>query len=88
MALGAQPADVVRLFLTDGSKLVLTGIAIGLAGAFAASRLLSSMLFQVTPTDALTYAAVILLLLAASLLATHLPARRASRIDAIITIRQ
>lgn len=87
MALGAQSGDVVRLFVVDGSKLVFIGIALGVFGAFASGRVLASLLFEVQPTDIPTYLLTIIPLLGASLLASHLPARRASRVDPMITMR-
>jgi putative ABC transport system permease protein len=87
IALGAQSSDVMRLFMGEGSKLVLGGIAIGVAGAVAASRVLSSLLFNVQTTDVPTYLLAILPMFAAALLASHLPSRRAARVDPMITIQ-
>ena len=81
MALGATRESVSSLFLRHGFRLALIGAAIGLAAAFAATRLMSALLFGISPLDPLTYASVPLVLLAAALLATYLPARRATGID-------
>ena len=77
MTLGAQRRDILKLFLRYGAVLMLAGLAIGILGALAASRLLQSQLYAVHPTDPLTYAAVSLLLLTAGLLACIIPASRA-----------
>jgi predicted permease len=88
MALGASNGSVLRLILGHGLKLAGIGLALGLAGALAASRLLTTMLFQVKPTDPLVYLAVAMLLGVVALIATYIPARRASRIDPVAAIRQ
>ena len=88
MALGATPVAVMRLFLTHAAGWTLAGIAVGLAGAMAVTRLLSSMLFQVTARDPLSLAAAPAVLLAVALLAAWLPARRAVRIDPVRTLRE
>ena len=87
MALGARKIDVLRAILAHGFKLTLIGIAIGLAGAVALTRILSSLLYDVTPTDPLTLAGVSLVLAAIALLASYLPARRAARIDPMAALR-
>jgi putative ABC transport system permease protein len=87
MALGAQTRDVLRLIGREGFVLVLIGIAIGLAGALALTRLMSSLLFGVSPTDAATFAAVPALLAAVALAACYLPARRAARVDPTVALR-
>jgi len=87
IALGASTGSVRRLVVMRGVTLVVVGLAIGLAGAVALTRFMSTLLFGVTPTDPLTYASVALLLLAAALLASYLPARRATRVDPIIALR-
>ncbi len=87
MALGAQRGDVVRLVLREGLRLAAVGVFVGLAIAFAASRALTSMLFEVTTTDLATYAGTALLLAAATVLATYLPARRAAGVDPVIALR-
>jgi putative ABC transport system permease protein len=86
MALGASSSDVLRLVLRQGLTLATIGLAIGLAGAFAASRLLTSMLFEVKPNDPLTYAGVTVLLGAVVLAASYIPARRAAGIDPLVAL--
>ena len=81
MALGAKGADVVRMVVRQGMQPVALGIALGVIGAYAASRLLKSYVFGVTTSDPLTFAAVVALLTAVALVATTLPARRAVRVD-------
>jgi putative ABC transport system permease protein len=87
MALGARTADVLRLLLGHGMKLVATGVAIGLAGAIALTRLISTLLFGVRSTDPLTFAGVALLLTLTALLACWIPARRATKVDPLIALR-
>jgi len=88
MALGASAGDVLGLVLRQGLMLAAAGLAIGLAGAVAATRLLTSMLFQVKTTDPMTYAAVIALLGIVALAASYFPARRAARVDPLVALRQ
>ena len=87
MALGAQTRDVFRLVGREGFGLALAGIGIGLLGALALTRLMSSLLFGVSPTDLATFAAVPAVLAAVALLACYLPARRAARIDPTAALR-
>ncbi len=87
LALGAQLRDVLRLVLKDGMKLALIGVAIGLAGCLALSRLLSRFLFGVAPTDALTLVSVSSLLIVVALLASGIPARRATKVDPLVALR-
>jgi predicted permease len=87
MALGAQQRDMVRLVLDEGTLVILTGLAIGLAGSLALTRFLSSLLFGVTPTDPLTFACVAVLLALVALAACYIPARRAIRVDPLIALR-
>jgi predicted permease len=87
LALGARSPDVVRQVLREGMVLGLTGLAIGLVGAAAVTRVLRSQLFGVTPTDPASFAAVSLLLLVVAVLASYVPARRATRVDPIIALR-
>ncbi|HEX8119431.1 MAG TPA: ABC transporter permease, partial [Pyrinomonadaceae bacterium] len=87
MALGAQPGRVLLLVLRQGLVLTLIGIGIGLLGALALTRLMSSLLFGVEATDPATFAAIVLLLAAVSLIACYVPARRATRIDPLIALR-
>jgi putative ABC transport system permease protein len=87
MALGAAQADVVRMVLQQGALLAAVGIALGLTGAFALTRLLKSMLFGIGVTDALTFAAAPIGLLLVVLLATAVPALRATRISPDAALR-
>jgi len=87
LALGAQRHDVLTLVIGGGLKLALFGSVLGLAGAFAATRLVSSLLFGVTPADPLTFLGVSLLLLRVAVLASWLPARRATKVDPMEALR-
>jgi putative ABC transport system permease protein len=87
MALGAQKPDVIRLVLGQGLMLLGAGTIIGLVGAFALTRFIASLLYEVTPTDLLTYAAVVGLLGAVALLASYIPARRAAKVDPMVALR-
>jgi putative ABC transport system permease protein len=86
MALGARAADVVRMIVIEGLRLTGIGLVLGLAGAFAATRLLASLLYGIRPTDFLTFAGVSLLLTAVAVLASYIPARRAARVDPIVAL--
>jgi len=87
MALGASAADVLKLVLRNGMSLALIGVGLGLAGAFALTRLMSKLLFEVTPTDVTTFALVSVGLIAVALLACYLPARRAMKVDPLEALR-
>jgi putative ABC transport system permease protein len=87
IALGAGPADVLRMILGQGLRTIFIGVAIGIAGALALSRAVASLLFGVTATDPLTFGAVTLLLVGAALLACYIPARRAMRVDPMVALR-
>jgi putative ABC transport system permease protein len=87
LALGAERRDILRLVLLQGFKLAAFGIALGLAGAVAATRALRSLLFGVSPTDPLTFVAIPLLLALVALLACWFPARRATKVDPLVAIR-
>jgi len=88
LALGAQPRDVMNLILRQGLRLISVGLVLGLVSALALTRLMKSLLFGVNATDAVTFAAVTLLLLVVALLACLIPARRATRVDPMATLRQ
>jgi predicted permease len=87
MALGAQAADVRRLFVGHGLKLVAAGLVLGVLSALLLSRLMTTLLFGVGPTDPLTYVGVSLVLGGVALVATYLPARRASQLDPVVALR-
>ena len=87
MALGAQRLHVLRLVFGQGFVLLAIGTAIGLGGAFALTRLMHSLLFEITPTDPLTYSAVVVLLAVVALFACYIPARRATRVDPLVALR-
>jgi putative ABC transport system permease protein len=87
LALGATHANILRLILQQGMTLVLAGIAIGIAGAAAITRLMSGLLYGISPTDPATFFCVALLLALVALLACYLPARRAMRVDPIVALR-
>ena len=88
MALGATNSDVLKLVLTDGMKPILLGVVIGFAAALALGRVVSSLIYGVRATDPLTFGAVALLLVAVGILATALPAYRATRVEPVRTLRE
>jgi putative ABC transport system permease protein len=87
MALGARPGAVPQLVVGEGMKLALMGAALGIAGALALTRFLSSLLYGVTPTDPVTFVAVTLVLLGVALVACYIPARRATRVEPMEALR-
>jgi len=87
IALGAQMKDILRLVIGNGMTLALIGVVIGLSGAFALTRLMTSLLFGVTPIDAPTFVTVSILLLAVALVACYIPARRAMKVNPLIALR-
>jgi len=87
MALGAQTRDVRRLVMQQGLSLALAGVAVGLAGALALTRVMKTLLFEVSPTDPLTFALIALLLMLVALLACLMPARRATKVDPMVALR-
>jgi len=87
MALGASRSEVQRMIVVQGLRLTLIGVVVGLAASFAASRLITTMLINVSPTDVVTFVAVPIVLSTAALVASVVPARRATRIDPMIALR-
>jgi putative ABC transport system permease protein len=87
MALGAQAGDVLKLVLMQGLKLAFVGVLIGLTAAFSLTRWMKSLLFEVSPTDPMTFAVIALLLIAVALLACWIPARRATKVDPLVALR-
>jgi len=87
MALGAQASDVLKLVLRNGMTLAFIGAAIGLAGAYALTRVMSSLLFEVVPTDLATFTTVSVGLIVVALLACFIPARRATKVDPLVALR-
>jgi predicted permease len=87
MALGARMIDVLKLVLRNGMSLTLIGAAVGVAGALATTRVMSSLLFGVAPTDLATFAAVVVILVIVALVACYIPARRATKVDPLVALR-
>ena len=87
MALGAQPADVLRLVMGESMLLVAIGVVLGVAAALASARLIATQLFGVPPTDLVALAAAVGTMGAVSAFAGYLPARRAARVDPMVALR-
>jgi ABC-type antimicrobial peptide transport system permease subunit len=87
MALGARRSNVFRLVMGRGLRLTLIGVAIGNAGALGLTRFLSSLLYEVKPTDQVTFILVSLILTTVALLASYIPSRRATKVDPMVALR-
>ena len=88
MALGAQRSNVLGLVIKQGLKLTALGVVVGMIGAWGLSRLMASLLFGVTPTDAVTLVAVVATLGLVALIACYVPARRATKVDPLVALRE
>ncbi len=87
MALGAAKGDILSLIVTQGVRLAMAGVILGMAGALTLTRVLTNLLFGITPTGPLTFGAVVLMLLGVTLLACYIPARRAAKVDPMVALR-
>ena len=87
MALGAEGSDVTRMVLRESLVLVGVGVGLGLVAVLVAGRLVASLLFELAPTDGLTIAQAVIVMVAAAALASYLPARRAARVDPLIALQ-
>lgn len=87
VALGAQSSNILGMILSQGARLTLTGVGIGVIGAFALTRFMSTLLFEVSATDPTTFSGVVVVLISVSLLACYIPARRAMRVDPMLALR-
>jgi predicted permease len=87
MALGAEPAGVLRMVLAQGLRMALTGVVVGLAGSYALTRFMGSLLFEIKPTDPGTFTGVPLALVVVAMVASYIPARRATRVDPMVALR-
>jgi putative ABC transport system permease protein len=88
LALGARPSSMATTVVTQGIRHAIAGVALGVPAAFLLSRVMSSMVFGVTPHDPLTFTALPILIVAVTSLACYLPARRAARVDPVVAIKQ
>jgi putative ABC transport system permease protein len=88
MALGAQQGSVMQLIMGQGAKLAVAGVAIGLVGAFALTRVMASLLFGVSPRDLATFSVVPWIVLAMILAGCYIPARRAARLNPVTALRE
>jgi putative ABC transport system permease protein len=87
LAIGAQPRDVFKMVIGRGMIPALIGVAFGLMGAFGLTRLMTSMLYGVEPTDPVTFVSIGILLIAVALLACYVPGRRATKVDPMVALR-
>jgi ABC-type antimicrobial peptide transport system permease subunit len=87
MALGARPLDILRLVLSGAGRLAIIGIAVGLVSALGLTRLMANLLYGIGPNDPLTFIAVPAVLISVALLASYLPARRATKVDPVVALR-
>ncbi|MBO0863233.1 MAG: FtsX-like permease family protein, partial [Chloracidobacterium sp.] len=87
MALGAQSSDVLKMMMREGAALIAAGLMVGLAGAWAATRLIKGQLYEVTPTDPLTFIGIAILLIFVAAMACYIPARRATKVDPMVALR-
>jgi predicted permease len=88
MALGAQSGDVLKMVMREGAALIAAGLIIGLAGAWAATRLIAGQLYKVSPTDPLTFIGIAVLLILVGVMACYIPARRAANVDPMVALRR